>query len=144
MLHTSTSEVYGSAQYTPIDEHHPLNAQSPYAATKVAADQLVLSYYRSFNLPVSIIRPFNTFGPRQSLRAVIPTIISQVLNGNLDIKLGKISTKRDFTHVKDTAEGFVSALKAKNIDGEVINLGTGVNFSIKNVIDLISKITKKN
>ena len=143
MLHTSTSEVYGSAQYTPIDEHHPLNAQSPYAATKVAADQLVLSYYRSFNLPVSIIRPFNTFGPRQSLRAVIPTIISQVLNGNLDIKLGKISTKRDFTHVKDTAEGFVSALKAKNIDGEVINLGTGVNFSIKNVIDLISKITKK-
>ena len=112
MLHTSTSEVYGSAQYTPIDEHHPLNAQSPYAATKVAADQLVLSYYRSFNLPVSIIRPFNTFGPRQSLRAVIPTIISQVLNGNLDIKLGKISTKRDFTHVKDT-EGFVSHLKQR-------------------------------
>ena len=143
MLHTSTSEVYGSAQYTPIDEKHPLNAQSPYAATKVAADQLVLSYFRSFSLPVAIIRPFNTFGPRQSLRAVIPTIISQVLNGNLDIKLGNISTKRDFTHVKDTANGFVMALKAKNIDGEVINLGTGINFSIKNVIDIISKITKK-
>ncbi len=143
MLQTSTSEVYGSAQYTPIDEKHPLNAQSPYAATKIAADQLALSYFRSFNLPVTVIRPFNTFGPRQSLRAVIPTIISQVLNGNLDIKLGNISTKRDFTHVKDTANGFVMALKAKNIDGEVINLGTGINFSIKNVIDIISKITKK-
>ena len=140
-LHTSTSEVYGSAQYTPIDEKHPLNAQSPYAATKIAADQLVLSYHRSFNLPATIIRPFNTFGPRQSLRAVIPTIITQVLNGKLEIKLGSTTTRRDFTHAKDTANGFVAALKAKNIDGEIINLGTGVNFSIKDVINIISKLT---
>ena len=140
-LHTSTSEVYGSAEYTPIDEKHPLKAQSPYAATKIAADQLVLSYYRSFDLPVSIIRPFNTFGPRQSLRAVIPTIITQVLNGKKEINLGSTETRRDFTHAKDTAKGFVMALKSKNISGEVINLGTGISFSIKEVIKIISEIT---
>jgi len=141
LIHTSTSEVYGSAQYIPIDEDHPLVAQSPYAATKIAADQLVLSYCKSFNLPAVIIRPFNTFGPRQSLRAVIPTIISQILNNKQKIKLGNLNSKRDFTHVHDTALGFYKALISKNILGEVINLGTGYSYSVKEIVQMIEKIT---
>jgi NAD dependent epimerase/dehydratase len=143
ILHTSTSEVYGSAQYSPIDEKHPLVAQSPYSASKISSDKLAESYYRSFGLEVAIIRPFNTFGPRQSTRAVIPTIITQVLKNKKIIKLGSINTKRDFTFVEDTAKGFIKALETKNIGGETINLGTGTTFSIKEIIEVIREYTKK-
>jgi NAD dependent epimerase/dehydratase len=135
---TSTSEVYGTAQFVPITENHSLNAQSPYAATKIAADQLALSYYRSFNLPVTIIRPFNTFGPRQSLKAIIPTIISQALSGKV-VKLGDLSPTRDFLYVKDTANAFISCLNNKNITGQVINIGNGFEVSIKNILDILKK-----
>jgi dTDP-glucose 4,6-dehydratase len=143
ILHTSTSEVYGNAQYSPIDEKHPLVAQSPYSASKISSDKLAESYYKSYGLEVAIIRPFNTFGPRQSARAVIPTIITQVLKNKKIIKLGNINTKRDFTFVEDTAKGFVKALEAKNIGGETINLGTGTTFSIKEIIEIIRNYTKK-
>ena len=116
---TSTSEVYGTAQYVPINEKHPLNAQSPYAASKIAADQLSLSFFKSFNLPVVIIRPFNAFGPRQSTRAIIPTVITQSLQGK-NIKLGNTSTVRDFTYFKDTIDGFIKCMSKKGIDGETI------------------------
>jgi dTDP-glucose 4,6-dehydratase len=135
--------VYGSAQYSPIDEKHPLVAQSPYSASKISSDKLAESYYRSFGLEVAIIRPFNTFGPRQSARAVIPTIITQVLKNKKIIKLGSINTKRDFTFVEDTAKGFIKALETKNIGGETINLGTGTTFSIKEIIEVIREYTKK-
>ena len=137
---TSTSEVYGSAQYIPIDEKHPLNAQSPYAASKIAADQISLSYFKSFNLPVTIIRPFNTFGPRQSQRAAIPTIISQILNNKKIIKLGNLKSSRDFTLVDDTIEGFVKTINNKKCIGQVINLGTGYHFTIKETVKMIAKI----
>jgi NAD dependent epimerase/dehydratase len=137
---TSTSEVYGSAQYVPIDEKHPLNAQSPYAASKIAADQLSMSFFKSFNLPVVIIRPFNTFGPRQSTRAVIPTIITQSLKGK-HIKLGNTSTIRDFTYIKDTVDGFIKCMHSKNIVGETINIASGYEISIKKVIDLILELS---
>ena len=140
-VNTSTSEVYGSAQYSPIDEEHPLNAQSPYAATKISADQLCLSYYRSFELPISVIRPFNTFGPRQSLRAAIPTIITQALKKEKSIKMGNTSTKRDFSYVSDTVSGFTSCIGNKKCIGEVINLGTGVAFTIAETIEYISELT---
>lgn len=143
ILHTSTSEVYGTAQYSPIDEDHPLVAQSPYSASKISSDKLAESYYRSFGLEVSIIRPFNTFGPRQSARAVIPTIITQVLKNKKIIKLGNINTKRDFTYVEDTANGFIKALEKKNIGGQTINLGTGTTYAIKDIIEIIKKYTKK-
>ena len=141
---TSTSEVYGSAQYIPIDEKHPLNAQSPYAASKIAADQISLSYYKSFNLPVTVIRPFNTFGPRQSQRAAIPTIISQILNGKKKIKLGNLKSSRDFTLVWDTVDGFIKTIHNKKCVGQVINLGTGSHFTIGETVKIISKILKKN
>ena len=142
IIHTSTSEVYGSAKYIPMDEMHPLNAQSPYAASKIAADQLALSYNKSFGTPVSIIRPFNTYGPRQSLRAIIPTIITQFIDKKIKkIKLGNINVKRDFSYISDTVDGFVSTIKAKNISGEVINLGNGEEVSISEIIDLVSEIT---
>lgn len=140
-IQTSTSEVYGTAQYIPIDEKHPLSSQSPYAATKVAADQLALAYYRSFNLPVTILRPFNTFGPRQSLRAVIPTIISQCLFNNGIINIGNIKTTRDFVYVSDTAKAFILAIKNKKILGEVINIGNNFEVSIKDIISFVSEIT---
>tara|TARA_B100000029_G_scaffold430584_2_gene441636 strand:- start:570 stop:1571 length:1002 start_codon:yes stop_codon:yes gene_type:complete len=139
-VQTSTSEVYGSAQFIPITEKHPLNAQSPYAATKISSDQLSLSYYRSFGLPVTVIRPFNTFGPRQSLRASIPTIISQIMNDKKKIKLGNVKARRDFTYVTDTAEGFIKTISNKKAVGEVINLGTGKDFSIKETVNFISNI----
>ena len=130
LLVTSTSEVYGTAQYVPIDEKHPFQGQSPYSATKIGADRLAESFYRSFDLPVTIVRPFNTFGPRQSARAVIPTIISQLLAGKTEIKLGSITPTRDFNFVKDTANGFISIANSENAIGEEINIATGEEISI--------------
>ena len=135
---TSTSEVYGTAQSVPIKENHPLNAQSPYAATKIAADQLALSFYKSFDLPVTILRPFNTYGPRQSARAVIPTIISQLISSSKYIKIGNLKPTRDFTYVEDTVDAFVLALK-KNLSGEVINIGNQFEISIKNIFNIFKK-----
>lgn len=127
---TSTSEVYGTAQYVPIDEKHPYQGQSPYSATKIGADRLAESFYRSFNLPVSIVRPFNTFGPRQSARAVIPTIISQLLAGKKEIKLGSLTPTRDFNYVKDTAAGFIAIAESEKTIGEEINIATQQEISI--------------
>lgn len=141
VVHTSTSEVYGTAQYVPIDEAHPLHAQSPYAATKIAADQLALSYYRSFDLPVVVARPFNTYGPRQSARAIIPAVITQVLGGMQEIKLGNLSPTRDFNYVEDTVSGFLAVAFSERVEGEVINIGSGVEISIGNLVQLIGKIT---
>lgn len=146
IIHTSTSEVYGTAQSKPISEKHPLSAQSPYAASKISADQVSMSYFKSFNTPVTIIRPFNTFGPRQSLRAVLPIIFSQVVKSkkqNIDISLGNIKARRDFTYVTDTVSGFIKAIGNKKSIGEVINLGTGHDFSIKDAIKLVEKIENK-
>jgi NAD dependent epimerase/dehydratase len=143
MLHTSTSEVYGTAQYTPIDERHPIHAQSPYAATKVGADQLAYSYFASFRTPVVTVRPFNTFGPRQSARAVIPTIITQALAGN-ELRLGSLTPIRDFLYVRDTARGFIAAATSSDEAlGEVVNLGTGVGVTIGDVVDRVGKIVGK-
>ena len=145
IIHTSTSEVYGTAKYVPIDENHPLNAQSPYSASKISADHIAQSFYNSFNLPVVTLRPFNAFGPRQSLRAIIPTIMGQAINEK-KIKVGNLKPTRDFNFVEDIANGFYMALKSKNkkIFGEVINLGTGYEISIKNLLDIIKKISNKN
>lgn len=130
VLITSTSEVYGTAQYVPIDEKHPYQGQSPYSATKIGADRLAESFYRSFNMPISIVRPFNTYGPRQSARAVIPTIITQLLSGEKDIKLGSLSPTRDFNYVKDTVKGFLEIAKSMNTIGEEINIATQNEISI--------------
>jgi dTDP-glucose 4,6-dehydratase len=135
-IHTSTSEVYGTAQYVPIDEKHPLQAQSPYAASKIAADKLAESYNLSFGLPIVIIRPFNTFGPRQSLRAIIPTIISQAIQAK-KIRLGNIKPRRDFLFVKDTVTGFIRVGKCEGAVGKVVNIGTGKDVSIE---ELVKKI----
>ncbi|NOX34959.1 MAG: SDR family NAD(P)-dependent oxidoreductase [Deltaproteobacteria bacterium] len=140
VIHTSTSEVYGSAMFVPITEDHPLQGQSPYSATKIGADQLALSYYRSFNTPVTIIRPFNTYGPRQSARAVIPTIITQVLSGKKNIKLGHLTPTRDFSYVEDTVNGFIAAARSETCNGEVINLGTGFEISIKDIVEMILRL----
>jgi NAD dependent epimerase/dehydratase len=136
---TSTSEVYGTALRTPIDEQHPLQAQSPYSATKIASDALGISFHRSFAMPITIVRPFNAYGPRQSARAVIPTIISQALSGT-KLRLGAVDTIRDFTYVEDTARGFVAVASSDTALGEVVNLGTGVEISIRDVILQVSKI----
>ena len=130
VVHTSTSEVYGTARFVPITEEHPLQGQSPYSATKIAADQLAYSFYASFALPVVTIRPFNTYGPRQSARAVIPTIITQIANGKRQIKLGAVSPTRDFNYVADTVAGFIAALKSPHGLGEVFNLGSNFEISI--------------
>lgn len=130
VLVTSTSEVYGTAQYVPIDEKHPYQGQSPYSATKIGADRLAESFYRSFNLPVTIVRPFNTYGPRQSARAVIPTIITQLLSGKEEIKLGSLTPTRDFNYVKDTASGFIEIYKSDRTIGEEINIATQQEISI--------------
>ena len=135
VLVTSTSEVYGTAKYVPIDEKHPFQGQSPYSATKIGADRLAESFYRSFDLPVTIVRPFNTYGPRQSARAVIPTIITQLLAGKEEIKLGSLHPTRDFNYVKDTAKGFVSILKSDKTIGEEINIATQREISIKELAD---------
>lgn len=140
VVHTSTSEVYGTAQYVPIDEKHPLQGQSPYSASKIGADKIAESYYRSFNLPVSTIRPFNTYGPRQSARAVIPTIISQVLSGAETVKLGAVSPKRDMTFVKDTADGFICMAQSDASIGDTINVGSNYEISIGDLAALIIKL----
>jgi dTDP-glucose 4,6-dehydratase len=142
-LVTSTSETYGTAQYTPIDESHPLVGQSPYSASKIAADQLAISYYRSFNLPIKIVRPFNTYGPRQSARAIIPTIISQLINGKTSIELGSLYPTRDLTFVKDTCNGFLKIYETDSLFGEVTNIGTNSEISIGDLADLIAKLMKK-
>lgn len=131
VLVTSTSEVYGTAQYVPIDEKHPFQGQSPYSATKIGADRLAESFYRSFELPVTIVRPFNTYGPRQSARAVIPTIITQLLNGYQEIKLGSLTPTRDFNYVKDTVNGFYEIYKSDKTIGEEINIATQKEISIR-------------
>jgi len=139
IIHTSTSEVYGTAQFVPITEEHPLQGQSPYSATKIAADQLAYSFYSSFDLPVVTIRPFNTFGPRQSARAVIPTIITQIANGKQTIRLGTTTPTRDFSYVQDTVSGFIAALTSDAGLGEVINLGSNFEISIGDTAQLISE-----
>jgi NAD dependent epimerase/dehydratase len=137
VVQISTSEVYGTARSVPIREDHPLNAQSPYAASKIAADQLALSFQRSFGTPVTIVRPFNTYGPRQSARAVIPTLLAQVLAGRRSVKLGSLHPTRDFSYVEDTARGIALALHAEDIEGEVIQLGTGFEISIGALVELV-------
>jgi dTDP-glucose 4,6-dehydratase len=139
IIHTSTSEVYGTAQYVPIDERHPLNPQSPYAASKIAADKLAESFFRSYDLPVSILRPFNTFGPRQSLRAVIPTIITQLLQ-NKKVVVGSLEPRRDFTFVSDTVRGFIQLSMKEGVEGETFNLGTQKDIAVKELILLISTL----
>jgi NAD dependent epimerase/dehydratase len=137
---TSTSETYGSAQYVPISEAHPLNAQSPYAASKIASDQLALSFYHSFSQNLTILRPFNTFGPRQSARAIIPTIISQIALGQRELKLGNISPTRDFTYVTDTAQGFISAMDSRHSSGKIVNIGSNFEISIEELVKLIASL----
>ena len=141
VIHTSTSEVYGTPDTLPIRETHPLNAQSPYAASKLAADQFALSYHRSFDVPVVVLRPFNTYGPRQSTRAVLPTILTQLLAGKREIQLGRLDTKRDLTFVTDTADGFVRAATADGVVGDVIQLGTGESPSIEEVFKAACRVT---
>lgn len=141
---TSTSEIYGTAQFTPMDESHPINGQSPYAASKIAADQLSLSYYRSYDLPLKIIRPFNNYGPRQSNRAVIPTIISDIISEKKEITLGNINTKRDFLYVKDTVLAYTKLMNTKKYYGEVFNFGSGVSYKISDVVNYIQKINNSN
>jgi nucleoside-diphosphate-sugar epimerase len=139
IVHTSTSETYGSAQFTPMDESHPLVAQSPYAATKIAADQLAGSYYRSFGLPVVTIRPFNTFGPRQSLRAVLPTLMSQALFAD-EILIGSLDPVRDMNFVSDAVEGFLGLAEADGVDGEVFNVGSGIGRTIGEMLRLVLRV----
>jgi NAD dependent epimerase/dehydratase len=141
---TSTSETYGTAIYAPIDEKHPMQGQSPYSATKIGADKIAESYYLSFGLPVCIFRPFNTFGPRQSMRAVIPTIISQAIGSHKEIKLGSLSPVRDMVYVKDTAKGFLLAGLSPNSSGEVISVGTGVGYTVGEIVNIIQDIAGTN
>jgi len=139
VVHTSTSEVYGTAQFVPITEEHPLQGQSPYSASKIGADQIAISFHKSFGTPVSVIRPFNTYGPRQSARAVIPTIISQVASGKREIKLGDVRPTRDFNFVEDTVRGFIRALNSDRSVGEVINLGNNFEISIGQLASVIAE-----
>lgn len=141
-VHTSTSEVYGTARYVPIDEHHPLQGNSPYSATKIAADKLVESFYRAYDFPCSIARPFNTFGPRQSARAIIPTIILQLQSG-VPLQLGNLHPTRDFNFVSDTVNGFIRIAETPKSVGEVINIGSGGEISIADLIRMLEKITGK-
>ena len=140
VVHTSTSEVYGTARYVPIDEAHPLQGQSPYSATKIGADQIALSFHRSFGTPVTVIRPFNTFGPRQSARAVIPTVITQIAAGERRIKLGSLSPTRDFSYVLDTVHGFVKVAEESAAIGEIINIGSNFEISIGDTAALIAEL----
>lgn len=143
VVHTSTSEVYGTARYVPISEEHPLHGQSPYAASKIGADQIAMSFYYSFQTPVAIIRPFNTYGPRQSARAVIPTVITQIANGKDRIKLGSIHPTRDFNYIKDTVEGFIQTANSDQTVGQVINIGSNYEISIKDTVHLIAQVMGK-
>jgi len=140
VLVTSTSEVYGTAQYVPIDEKHPKQPQSPYSATKIGADAMALSFYNAFNLPVVIVRPFNTYGPRQSARAIIPTIISQIANGKKEIMLGDLTPTRDFNYVKDTCNGFLALAKCDEAIGQEVNVCSNYEISMRDTLELIAKI----
>jgi len=144
VIHTSTSEVYGTAHFVPITEEHPLQGQSPYSASKIGADQIAMSFYTSFGTPVSIIRPFNTYGPRQSTRAVIPTIITQIAGGQHNIKLGALNPTRDFNFVEDTISGFLKIAKSETAIGEVINIGSNYEISIGDTANLIAELMKTN
>jgi NAD dependent epimerase/dehydratase len=139
LIHTSTSEVYGTAQYVPIDEKHPLNPQSPYSASKIAADSMAMSFYNSFKLPLTIARPFNTYGPRQSARAIIPTIITQIASGNKQLKLGDLSPTRDFNYVEDCCEAFIKISESDDTIGEIINIGSNSEISIEELLNLIKE-----
>jgi len=140
VIHTSTSEVYGTAQFVPITEDHPLHGQSPYSASKIGADQIAMSFYHAFGTPVAIIRPFNTYGPRQSARAVIPTVITQIASGKRRIKLGALQPTRDFNYVKDTVRGFIAMAESERAVGEVINIGSNYEVSIGDTVNLIAEI----
>ncbi len=144
IIHTSTSEVYGTAKYVPIDEKHPKQAQSPYSASKIGADAMALSFYNAFDLPITIARPFNTYGPRQSARAIIPTIISQIVAGKKQIKLGDLSPTRDFNFVKDTCNGFVALAESNQTIGKEINIASNFEISMKDTLDLVKKIMKSD
>lgn len=143
VVHTSTSEVYGTARFVPITEEHPLQGQSPYSASKIGADQIALSFHASFGTPVAVLRPFNTYGPRQSARAVIPTIITQIANGARQIKLGALHPTRDFSFVTDTARGFVAALESEAAIGQVTNVGSSFEISIGDTAALIAEVMGK-
>lgn len=140
VLVTSTSEVYGTAQYVPIDEKHPKQPQSPYSASKIGADAMAMSFYNAFELPVTIVRPFNTYGPRQSARAIIPTIISQIANGMKEIKLGDLTPTRDFNFVKDTCRGFIEIAQCDKTIGEEVNIASNYEISMRDTLELIAKI----
>ena len=140
VIHTSTSEVYGTAQYVPIDENHPIQPQSPYSATKIAADAMAMSFYNAFELPVTIARPFNTYGPRQSARAVIPTIITQIANGVAEIKLGDATPTRDFNYVDDTCRGFIALAKCDKSIGQTVNIGSNFEISIGDTLNIIKEL----
>ena len=144
LMHTSTSEIYGTAQYVPIDEKHPPQAQSPYSASKIGADAMALSYFNSFEMPVCIARPFNTYGPRQSARAVIPTIISQIANGATEIKLGDTSPTRDFNYVTDTCVGMMAIAQAEQTLGQAINIGSNFEISVQDTLNLIKEIMQSD
>ena len=141
---TSTSEVYGTAQYVPIDENHPRQPQSPYSATKIGADAIAKSFYNAFGLPVVIARPFNTYGPRQSARAIIPTIITQIANGAKEIKVGDLTPTRDFNYVKDTCRGFLALAKAEGIEGEEINICSGTEISMADTLNMIAHLMESD
>lgn len=144
ILNTSTSEVYGTAQYVPINEKHPKQPQSPYSATKIGADAIAMSFYNAFDLPVSTVRPFNTYGPRQSARAIIPTIITQIEKGMKEIKLGDVTPTRDFNYVKDTARGFLAIAECKDTIGKEINIASNFEIAMADILDLIKKIMKSD
>ena len=144
VIHTSTSEVYGTAQYVPIDESHPMQPQSPYSATKIAADAMAMSFYNAFDLPVTIARPFNTYGPRQSARAIIPTIIIQIANGGTEIKLGDITPTRDFNYVDDTCRGFISLAECGESIGQTVNIGSNIEISIGNTLNIIKELMESD
>ena len=143
-IQTSTSEVYGTAQYVPIDEKHALQPQSPYSASKIGADAMAISYYNAFELPVTIVRPFNTYGPRQSARAIIPTIISQIANGLKEIKLGDTSPTRDFNYVSDTCRGFFELANSQESVGKTINIGSNYEISVRDTLELIKELMKSD
>lgn len=140
VLHTSTSEVYGTAQYVPIDEKHPLQPQSPYSASKIGADAIAMSFFNSFNLPLTIVRPFNTYGPRQSARAVIPSIITQIAAGKKQIKLGDLSPTRDFNYVTDTCDGFIRLAESDEAIGKTVNVGSNYEISVRDTLEIIKEL----
>jgi len=144
VIHTSTSEVYGTARYVPINEDHPLQPQSPYSASKIAADAMAMSFYNSFDLPLTVARPFNTYGPRQSARAVIPTIIIQIANGKNEIELGDVSPTRDFNYVEDTCRGLVELAESTEAVGQTVNIGSNFEISIGDTLELIKEIMESD